>query len=415
MNLTTMSAVCSDQSLRLTASPVIAGGGVNETMLSVEFSDEWDGFEKTAVFYRNEDSVFHVMLEDGECLVPCEVLAEPGAFYFGIMGVHGDTLKTTEVLRYPVRMGAATQSNAVSAPTPDIYSQLLSRVSAVEQMLSRPSFTTDDTLSLTDGILSVSTADAAEEDNALPITSAAVYSEIHAIPTTVVDSALSDTSENPVQNKVISAALNGKFSNPVQLTDQDLHRITTPGFYYAAGGNTVVNKPSGYGAFGLLVYKNAGGYIIQEFTATNTPPDKFICMYNGSTWSGWQRMNYALPGGAVLLWRGNKVAGQNSVFNIAASGGDTGCTGLGNLGDYKLFFIFVSSFTPYIAALSGSVLTGGAAAYSSADLVTQSITASVSGNRFTVSAHKSAKASGSSCTDISPNITAIYGIPTKEA
>ena len=39
-------------------------------------------------------------------------------------------------------------------------------------------FETDETLSLKDGILRVNTADKMEEDNTLPITSAAVFTEV---------------------------------------------------------------------------------------------------------------------------------------------------------------------------------------------------------------------------------------------
>jgi hypothetical protein len=39
-------------------------------------------------------------------------------------------------------------------------------------------FETDETLSLKDGVLSVNTADSAEEDNTLPITSAAVATQV---------------------------------------------------------------------------------------------------------------------------------------------------------------------------------------------------------------------------------------------
>ena len=43
---------------------------------------------------------------------------------------------------------------------------------------SGTAFTTDDTLVLENGVLRVNTVDKAEEDNTLPITSAAVYVEI---------------------------------------------------------------------------------------------------------------------------------------------------------------------------------------------------------------------------------------------
>lgn len=45
------------------------------------------------------------------------------------------------------------------------------------------SFVTDETLSLKDGVLSVNTADAPEEDNTLPITSAAVAASVGNIET----------------------------------------------------------------------------------------------------------------------------------------------------------------------------------------------------------------------------------------
>lgn len=43
------------------------------------------------------------------------------------------------------------------------------------------------------------------------------------------------------------------------LTSEDLNSVITPGFYNAAGGNTVTNKPSGVDSFGLIVIHNAGG------------------------------------------------------------------------------------------------------------------------------------------------------------
>ncbi len=185
MNHTNISAVCSDQSLHIVAAPVLSSGGVGDTVLTVDFSDHWEGFEKTAVFYRSEDSVFHVVMKEDSCLVPWEVLADAGTFFFGVMGVQGDTVRTSDVVRYTVRKGAVTEDTAVSDPTPDIYSQLICRIAALEAVAGIPNdgtaitaFITDETLSIKDGVLSVNTADRAEENNTLPITSAAVYTEI---------------------------------------------------------------------------------------------------------------------------------------------------------------------------------------------------------------------------------------------
>ena len=184
MNHTILSAVCNDQSLHIAAAPALSSGGVSDTVLQVEFSSHWDDFEKTAVFYRSEDSVYHVLMNENSCFVPREVLADAGAFYFGIMGVCGDTVRTSDIVRYSVRRGAVCESTAVPDPTPDIYSQLLSRIAVLESLggisggNGGTAFITDETLTLSNGVLSVNTAAAAEENNTLPITSAAVYTEI---------------------------------------------------------------------------------------------------------------------------------------------------------------------------------------------------------------------------------------------
>lgn len=185
MNNTIISAVCSDQSLHIAAAPILSSGGIESTLLTVEFSSHWDGFEKTAVFYRSEDRVYHVLMENDSCLIPREVLVDAGAFYFGVMGVCGEKVRTCDVVRYNVRKGAVTEDTAVSDPTPDIYSQLLCRIAALEAVAGIPNdgtaitaFIPDETLSIKNGVLSVNTADAAEQNNTLPITSAAVYTEI---------------------------------------------------------------------------------------------------------------------------------------------------------------------------------------------------------------------------------------------
>lgn len=135
MNHTILSAKCSDQSLCLVSAPLIASGGMNETKLTVEFSSEWNMLKKTAVFYRTEDAVYHVLMEDDSCFIPKEVLTDDGIFCFGIMGTKGDTVRTSEIVRYSVRKGAVTEATAVPDPTPDIYAQIIDRVAAIENVV----------------------------------------------------------------------------------------------------------------------------------------------------------------------------------------------------------------------------------------------------------------------------------------
>ena len=74
------------------------------------------------------------------------------------------------------------------------------------------------------------------------------------------------------------------------LTSEDLDDIKTPGLYNANGGNTTINKPSGIDAYGLFVYKTAGGYTTQELTSGNINSlKKYIRQYTDS-WSDWKNI-----------------------------------------------------------------------------------------------------------------------------
>lgn len=87
----------------------------------------------------------------------------------------------------------------------------------------------------------------------------------------------------------ISNAIQGSAMAPTQLTGGDLNNIRTPGYYFAGGSSGVTNIPTGVDAFGVEVYRSAGGYITQELTSGNKlTGKKFVRTYNNSTWSGWE-------------------------------------------------------------------------------------------------------------------------------
>lgn len=84
-------------------------------------------------------------------------------------------------------------------------------------------------------------------------------------------------------------------ANPTttELINNDLNSITTPGLYNSAGSNTCTNKPIGTDAFGLQVFKTAGGYVTQELIEGNANPGtRWTRQYNGSSWSTWQEMKW---------------------------------------------------------------------------------------------------------------------------
>ena len=132
---TTIKARVNDQTLQLVNLPTLASGGVNENRVEVTFCNLWDGHTKTAVFFRNAAKVYHVLMNGDACMVPHEVTAEEGAFFFGVFGINGVETRTTEVQQLNVEQGAITLATAETDLTPDIYQQLLSSYARIEARL----------------------------------------------------------------------------------------------------------------------------------------------------------------------------------------------------------------------------------------------------------------------------------------
>lgn len=123
---------------------------------------------------------------------------------------------------------------------------------------------------------------------------------------TVVDSSLSSTSTNPVQNKAIYSALSSK-ANSSDLNNKansdhthtslkrtqiasgtDLNNLTTPGEYYAIDNTTYTNAPCQN--FTMQVIKLMSGYVFQVLYAySSSRIYTRSTMYNGGNvvWTSW--------------------------------------------------------------------------------------------------------------------------------
>ena len=145
---------------------------------------------------------------------------------------------------------------------------------------------------------------------------------------TTVDSSLSSTSTNPVQNKVIYTALSGKAntshthtkSNITDLNtslsnDTDLNNIKEVGWYYSIDSNTISNKPSDITAFGLEVIRSANGCYSQTCYSSNSNKI-YYRYYNGTSWGSWNKIYTAgdKPTAAEI-----GAASSNHTHNYAGS------------------------------------------------------------------------------------------------
>ena len=138
MSQMTITAHIVGQAVQMTNVPLLASGIEGALKIKCTFSEEWEGYAKTAVFYRNEEEVYHVLLTAGEATVPAEVLTDKGFFHFGIMGTaEGGRTLTTEVLKVGLVKGALTTATAEpAAPAPDIYQEILSAYGKVDSRLN---------------------------------------------------------------------------------------------------------------------------------------------------------------------------------------------------------------------------------------------------------------------------------------
>lgn len=124
--MSTIQIKCVDQTLTLTNTPIIASGGTAEDYVQFDFCPLWDGYIKTAVFWRTPTEARTVILDsEDKALIPPEILTTEGVIYIGAFGTNGTTRRTSEVVRYKVVQGAVSEDTEVPDPSADVWTQIL--------------------------------------------------------------------------------------------------------------------------------------------------------------------------------------------------------------------------------------------------------------------------------------------------
>jgi len=134
-----------------------------------------------------------VIFDGNVCQVP--IISDT---YIINVGVYAGDLETTTPAYVPAKKSILCGGGIPDPPKDDVYIQIINKINqiaekgvtdeqideAVRKYLEENpidtgvQFETDETLKLEDGILSVNTAKVVQEDNTLPVTSAAVYTEV---------------------------------------------------------------------------------------------------------------------------------------------------------------------------------------------------------------------------------------------
>ena len=81
--------------------------------------------------------------------------------------------------------------------------------------------------------------------------------------------------------------LNENKATMTTLTNENLDKVTTAGFYNASGGNSVTNKPSGVDNFGMIVVHSASGDYYTQIVYAADKSYRRVCS-NGA-WGNWSQ------------------------------------------------------------------------------------------------------------------------------
>ncbi len=108
------------QHLTRTDRSIVVARSENYLKAKFDFSPDWDGVTKTAVF-TNGGRVYNVILDNDECFVPTEVIRK-GCFTVSVFG--GDLI-TADVISIRVEPSGYEIGGSPEPPTPEVYEQIL--------------------------------------------------------------------------------------------------------------------------------------------------------------------------------------------------------------------------------------------------------------------------------------------------
>lgn len=181
----------------------ITSGSVNVYQILFQFSTDWDGLERTAVFKAGAESRSVLLDDSGQCAIPWEVLTSHGQrLTAGVYGTRGGelVLPTVWASLGTILEGVTTGGDA-RPPTPDLWEQALERkgdaldytetgelgLYAGDKLLSAvpiqgggggPAWGIGHGLKLVSGDLTVDSVNDFQGDNTLPMTAAGVQTVV---------------------------------------------------------------------------------------------------------------------------------------------------------------------------------------------------------------------------------------------
>lgn len=114
----------------LTEDKKVVANSKNYLKCKFEFSEEWQSVTKTAIFTAASGKAFEYILENDACVIPYEVINFP---HFTV-SVFGGDLITVNSVSVNVLKSGYKEGETPKPPTPDVYSQILEKVTNTEKI-----------------------------------------------------------------------------------------------------------------------------------------------------------------------------------------------------------------------------------------------------------------------------------------
>ena len=132
MNLLTLFA--KKNMLILRKRELITSGSVNVYKARFEFSEDWEGLTRTAVFRAGSEARSVLLDESGQCVIPWEVLSTPrAALRAGVYGTRdGEVVLPTVWENLGIIQDGTALGEEAQPPTPGVYEQIISLVEKAE-------------------------------------------------------------------------------------------------------------------------------------------------------------------------------------------------------------------------------------------------------------------------------------------
>ena len=131
-----MIVLCADKSyLTVLQRETLASGGVNVYEVRFQFSEDWDGLQKTAVFAAGEET-YSVLLAEDACIIPWEALQTGGVWLkAGVYGTReGQVVLPTIWANVGQIFCGASPGETTQPPTPTVYEQILDRIGNLDEL-----------------------------------------------------------------------------------------------------------------------------------------------------------------------------------------------------------------------------------------------------------------------------------------